>query len=120
MNEATVTPTLPAVSSVALSGASGANVGSVVRSRWANALPDPGQRQTAFAFESVADEVVFVLAPPLITFLAALVAPPVGFLTGLLLGVAGGLALSRLDETAPPVAEPDDGSTGSSAAGGTP
>ncbi|WP_138759974.1 MFS transporter [Modestobacter altitudinis] len=88
----------------ALSGASGANVGSVVRSRWANVLPDPGQRQTAFAFESVADEVVFVLAPPLITFLAALVAPPVGFLTGLLLGVAGGLALSRLDETAPPVA----------------
>jgi MFS family permease len=88
----------------ALSGASGANVGSVVRSRWANVLPDPGQRQTAFAFESVADEVVFVLAPPLVTFLAALVAPPVGFLTGLLLGVAGGLALSRLDETAPPVA----------------
>jgi MFS family permease len=87
----------------ALSGASGANVGSVVRSRWANALPDPGQRQTAFAFESVADEVVFVLAPPLVTFLAALIAPPVGFLTGLLLGVAGGLALSRLDETAPPV-----------------
>jgi MFS family permease len=87
----------------ALSGASGANVGSVVRSRWANALPDPGQRQTAFAFESVADEVVFVLAPPLVTFLAALIAPPVGFLTGLLLGVAGGLALSRLEETAPPV-----------------
>src|SRR3954453_20834179 len=93
----------------ALAGASGANVGSVVRSRWANALPDPGQRQTAFAFESVADEVVFVLAPPLVTFLAALIAPPVGFLTGLLLGVAGGLALSRLDETAPPVTADEAG-----------
>ena len=87
----------------ALAGASGANVGSVVRSRWAHALADPAQRQTAFAFESVADEVVFVLAPPLVTFLAALIAPPAGFLTGLLVGVAGGLALSRQGSTAPPV-----------------
>jgi MFS family permease len=88
----------------ALSGASGANVGSVVRSRWANALPDQAQRQTAFALESVADEVVFVVGPPLVTFLAALLAPSVGFLTGLLVGVAGGLLLSRQEETAPPVA----------------
>ncbi|MGY5885708.1 MFS transporter [Modestobacter lacusdianchii] len=87
-----------------LAGASGANVGSVVRSRWANLLPDQAQRQTAFAFESVADEVVFVVAPPLVTFLAALIAPPAGFLTGLLAGVVGGLVLSRLEATAPPVA----------------
>jgi MFS family permease len=88
----------------ALCGASGANVGSVVRTRWAHALPEPAQRQTAFAFESVADEVVFVVAPPLVTFLAALIAPPLGFLAGLLVGVAGSLVLSRLESTAPPVA----------------
>src|SRR3954453_1479553 len=88
----------------ALSGGSGANVGSAVRSRWAHALPDPGQRQTAFAFESVADEGVFVVTPPMVTFLAALIAPPAGFLTGLLVGVVGGLVLSRLQATAPPVA----------------
>jgi MFS family permease len=86
------------------SGASGANVGSVVRSRWAHALPDPAQRQTAFAFESVADEVVFVVAPPAVTFLSALIAPPLGFLTGLLVGVVGGLLLARQEATAPPVA----------------
>jgi MFS family permease len=88
----------------ALCGAAGANVGSVVRSRWAHALPDQQQRQTAFAFESVVDEVVFVVGPPLVTFLAALVAPPAGFLFGLLVGVGGGLALSRQVATQPPVA----------------
>jgi MFS family permease len=88
----------------ALSGASGANIGSVVRSRWAHALPDQQQRQTAFAFESVVDEVVFVVGPPAVTFLAALVAPPAGFLAGLLVGVAGGLALSGQVATQPPVA----------------
>jgi predicted MFS family arabinose efflux permease len=67
-------------------------------------LPEAGQRQTAFAFESVADEVVFVVAPPAVTFLAALIAPPVGFLTGLVVGVGGALVLSRLQSTAPPVA----------------
>ena len=93
----------------ALAGASGSNVGSVVRSRWAHALPDQAQRQTAFAFESVADEVVFVVAPPLVTFLAALISPPAGFLIGLLTGVVGGLVLSRLEATAPPVAPRDAG-----------
>ncbi|WP_091546232.1 MFS transporter [Modestobacter sp. DSM 44400] len=88
----------------ALSGASGANIGSVVRSRWASALPDQQQRQTAFAFESVVDELVFVVGPLLVTFLAALVSPPAGFLAGLVVGVAGGLALSRQTATQPPVA----------------
>ncbi|MBY3555005.1 MFS transporter [Modestobacter lapidis] len=88
----------------AVSGASGANMGSVVRSRWAHALPDQQQRQTAFAFESVVDEVVFVVGPPAVTFLAALVAPPAGFLAGLLVGVAGGLVLSGQVATQPPVA----------------
>jgi MFS family permease len=87
----------------ALSGASGANMGSVVRSRWAHALPDQQQRQTAFAFESVVDEVVFVVGPPTVTFLAALVAPPAGFLAGLLVGVAGGLVLSGQVATQPAV-----------------
>ncbi|HEX2074250.1 MAG TPA: MFS transporter [Geodermatophilus sp.] len=87
----------------ALTGAASPNIGSMVRARWAHALPDPVQRQTAFAFESVVDEVVFVVGPPLVTFLAALVAPPAGFLTGLLAGVAGGWVLGRLAATQPPV-----------------
>ena len=87
----------------ALAGASAANVGAAVRARWAHALPDPASRQTAFAFESVVDEVVFVVGPPTITFLAALIAPPAGFLVGLLVGVVGSVWLSRQVATQPPV-----------------
>ncbi|TFV88060.1 MFS transporter [Blastococcus sp. CT_GayMR20] len=85
-----------------LTGASGPNVGSVVRARWAGAL-DPDSRQTAFAFESVVDEVVFVIGPPLVTLLATLINPPVGFLTGVVIGFCGGIWLSRLRDTEPPV-----------------
>ena len=41
--------------------------------------------------------------PAAVTFLATLIAPPVGFLTGLLIGFGGGLWLARLRATAPPV-----------------
>jgi MFS family permease len=90
-------------------GASTPNIGSMVRARWAHALEDPIARQTAFAFESVVDEVVFVVGPPVVTVLAALVAPAAGFLTGLVLGGAGGAWLARQAATEPPVHEPEPG-----------
>lgn len=93
----------------ALTGASTPNIGSMVRARWAHALAEPRQLQTAFAFESVVDEVVFVVGPPLVTFLAALVTPPAGFLTGLALGVAGGAWLAGQVATEPPVHPHDPG-----------
>jgi MFS family permease len=91
-----------------LTGACGPNVGSIVRARWAHAL-DADRRQTAFAFESVVDEVVFVIGPPLVTLLATLVNPPVGFLTGVVIGFCGGMWLSRLRGTEPPVQPRDPG-----------
>lgn len=93
----------------ALTGASGPNIGSMVRARWAGVLEDPVQRQTAFAFESVVDEVVFVTGPPLVTFLATVVSPPVGFLTAVILGLVGGLGLATLTSTQPQVAKATDG-----------
>ena len=84
-----------------LTGACGPNIGSIVRARWADAL-DPDSRQTAFAFESVVDEVVFVVGPPLVTFLATLINPPVGFLTGVVIGFTGAMWLSGLKDTEPP------------------
>lgn len=95
----------------ALTGASVPNVGSMVRARWSAALDSSG-RQTAFAFEAVVDEVVFVVGPPLVTLLATLVAPPVGFLTGILLGVGGGLALAAQRASEPPLQPRDTSSSG--------
>ena len=90
----------------AVAGACGPNVGSLVRARW-SAVLDPAGRQTAYAFEAVVDEVVFVVGPPLVTLLATLIAPPVGFLTGVGFGVAGGLWLASQTATEPP-AQPLD------------
>lgn len=95
----------------ALTGGSAPNVGSMVRARWSAALDSPG-RQTAFAFEAVVDEVVFVIGPPLVTLLATLVAPPVGFLTGILLGVVGGLSLAGQRDTEPPLHPRESSATG--------
>ncbi|SFK42990.1 MFS transporter [Geodermatophilus ruber] len=86
-----------------LCGGTGANIGSLVRARWAEALADAERRQTAFALEAVVDEVVFVVGPPLVTLLATLIAPPVGFLTGIVLGSVGGLWLARQRATEPTV-----------------
>ncbi|MDT0274532.1 MFS transporter [Blastococcus goldschmidtiae] len=86
----------------ALTGGSAPNVGSMVRARWSAALDSAG-RQTAFAFEAVADELVFVLGPVVVTLLATLIAPPVGFLTGIALGVGGGLALAAQRSSEPPL-----------------
>jgi MFS family permease len=85
-----------------LTGAAAPNIGSMVRARW-SALLNRDDRQTAFAFEAVADEVVFVLGPPLVTLLATLLAPPVGFLTGIAFGVVGGLWLAGQRDTEPPL-----------------
>ena len=93
----------------ALCGASGPNIGSLVRARWAEALAEPDRRQTAFALEAVVDEVVFVVGPPLVTLLATLVAPPVGFLTGITLGAVGGFWLARQRATEPAVQPADPG-----------
>jgi MFS family permease len=86
----------------AAAGATGPNIGSLVRARW-SAVLEPAERQTAYAFEAVVDEAVFVLGPVLVTLLATLIAPPVGFLTGVAFGVLGALWLAGQSGTEPPV-----------------
>lgn len=76
------------------------DIGSVVRSRWRSILP-PRSRPTGFALEAIADESVFVIAPPLVTILASTVNPILGVVTAVVFGVAGTISLATLTGTMP-------------------
>lgn len=84
-------------------------LGSCVRARWSALLADrPSEVPRAYAWESVVDELVFVLGP-LVVVLCALVDPAVGLLAALALGVAGTLAFVGQRGTEPPVHPLGDG-----------
>lgn len=84
-----------------LVGAGSLDMGTLVRARWANVLTVPGQRHTALALESVNDELIFVIGPPLVTILATLINPVVGFSVGVGISVIGGISLLLQRSTAP-------------------
>lgn len=86
-----------------LCGATLPPVGSMVRARWAHLMTDGADRYTAFALESVGDEVVFVAGPTLVTLLSTIYAPQTGLLVALAVGTLGPLALAAQRGTVPPV-----------------
>ena len=61
-----------------LAGASMPSLGSMVRARWSALLGDSPLLHTAFALESVADEMIFVIGPAVVTLLATEVYPAAG------------------------------------------
>ena len=91
----------------ALAGAAIPQIGTMVRARWAHLLRVASERNTAFAAESVADEVVFVTGPALVTFLATSFAPQAGLVAAVAVGTAGTLALAVQRRTEPPANPPD-------------
>ncbi len=86
----------------ALSGATLPLMGSAVRTRWTNLVPDKRLLQTAFAFEGVVDEVVFVVGPTLVTLLATTVHPLAGLVTAIVAAVVGTTVFVSLKHTEPP------------------
>ncbi len=85
-----------------VAGLTGPNLGAMVRARWAGIASDSSELTTAFAFESMLDEVAFVVGPPLATALAVAIAPWSAIATGLLLAASGALALAAQRRTQPP------------------
>ena len=77
---------------------------SLARARWSHLLAaEPARVPTAYAYESVVDELVFVAGPVLVTAIAVGVSPAAGIgVAGLALTV-GALWLSLLRSTEPPV-----------------
>ncbi len=87
----------------AVMSTSSSQLGSCVRARWALVLePGSATLQRAFAWESVVDEVVFVLGPPLVV-LAAVLDPAVGLVGALGLTAAGTAWFVGQHDTQPPV-----------------
>lgn len=87
----------------ALAGLGAPQAGSFIRARWTHLLRDrPRALQTAFAFEAVVDEVVFVTGPILVTAIATGIDPVAGLYTAAGLSLIGSLALATLGSTEPP------------------
>jgi MFS family permease len=78
------------------------SLGSMVRSRWSTLLGDSPLLHTAYAFESVADEMIFVTCPALVTILATEVLPVAGIAVAGVLAITGSLLLARQRQTEPP------------------
>ena len=84
-----------------------------VRARWTELYRDTPQLRTAFAFESVVDEVIFMTGPIIAIGLSVAVFPEAGPLAATLLLAAGVALFSRLKATEPPVHAPEAGRGGS-------
>ncbi|MFI7695991.1 MFS transporter [Nonomuraea sp. NPDC049655] len=91
----------PLVAMAALVGASGPQVGSMVRARWAHRLGGTGRLNTAFAVESITDELTFTLAPVLLVGLSAAYSPVVALLGGLVLILVGTVVFAAVRTGAP-------------------
>jgi MFS family permease len=84
-------------------GASVPQVGPMVRARWGVTLKGSPLMSTAAAFESVTDELTFVVGPLLATALCTAVDPAAGLLTEAALTLVGGLLFAAQKSTQPSV-----------------
>lgn len=86
----------------AVAGAAVPQIVSCVRARWSYLVPDKQGLHTAFAFEAVVDETVFIVGPALVTVLATTVHPLAGLSAAVLAAVAGTAVLVGQRRTEPP------------------
>ncbi|MEV5343289.1 MFS transporter [Streptomyces sp. NPDC052676] len=84
-------------------GASVPQVGPMVRARWGVKLQGSPLMTTAAAFESVTDELTFVVGPLLATALCTAVDPAAGLVTEAALTLVGGLLFAAQKSTQPVV-----------------
>ena len=89
----------------AIAGATMPSLGAMVRSRWSTLLAGSPRLHAAYSFESVADELCFIIGPAAVTVLATEVYPAAGIGVAAVLCVAGTLwfAAQRGTEPAPHV-----------------
>jgi MFS family permease len=89
--------------------------GSAVRARWTLRLNDSPLLNTAFALEAMLDEVVFIVGPVLVTFLATALHPALGVSVSAVIGLIGAIALAVQRSSQPPIRPTSrEGNAGSS------
>jgi MFS family permease len=84
-----------------IAGATMPSLGTMVRARWSALLGGSPRLHTAFSFESVADELCFIVGPAAVTLLATEVFPAAGIGTAALLCIAGTLWFAAQRGTEP-------------------
>ena len=106
-------PTIALIAFAALGGATQPATGALVRARWAAALGSHPSLRTAFAFESVLDEFIFIIGPPLATFIAVAIdsAAPLILCAAL---VGGGSLLLLVQRSSEPPPTPRAAASGGS------
>jgi MFS family permease len=87
----------------AIAGASMPSLGTMVRARWSALLAGSPRLHAAFSFESVADELCFVVGPAAVTLLATQVFPAAGVGVATLLCLGGTLWFLAERQTEPVV-----------------
>jgi MFS family permease len=94
-------PAWALLAAAVLGGGAYPNVGSLVRARWSKALTGRPELRTAFSFESVLDEVIFVVGPPAVTLLAVRVGAGQALIVAVAFTVVGSAALLVQRSTEP-------------------
>jgi MFS family permease len=90
----------------AIAGAAMPSLGTLVRARWSELLAGSPRLHAAFSFESVADELCFVIGPAAVTLLATEVFPASGVGVAAILCVLGTLWFAAQRGTEPAVVPP--------------
>ena len=99
-------PTWALLLSGGLAGASMPSLGTMVRARWSTLLGGSPLLHSAFSLESVADELIFVIGPALVTVLATEIYPASGVAVAMAACVVGTLLLAAQRATEPPPGRP--------------
>jgi MFS family permease len=88
---------------IVLAEASIVNAGGMVRRRWLWALGDNRKLiDTAYSYEALMDEIVFILGPVIATACATSIAPSAGLVVGLIFMLVGTSAFALQTKTEPP------------------
>ncbi len=90
----------------AVAGSTAPSLGTMVRARWSTLLTGTSRLHAAFSFESVADELCFIIGPGAVTLLATDVHPASGVGIAVVLALTGTLWLAAQRATEPSLEAP--------------